>query len=170
MLQLSSALTNKPVLSLRTGSAVATVGAPIINPKNLKIEGFYCQDFFDKTVLVLLYQDIRDVILDGFVVDDHDVLANPSELIRLKDVMDLDFQLLGKPVETQSKRKVGRVNDFAAEIETMFIQKLYVTPQSLFKNFAGGSMSVDRGQIQEMTNRRIIISDPLQGVPAGAII
>lgn len=167
MLQLCGALANKSVLSLRTGGPVATIGAPIINPNNLKIEGFYCQDRFNKETLVLLYQDIRDLLNDGFVIDDHDVLAAPGELVRLKDVMNLNFQLLGKPVETQSKEKLGKVNDYAVEVETMFIQKVYVS-QPLFKNFTGGSLSVDRGQIIEITNKRIVINDPLRGTPASA--
>ncbi len=45
------------------------------------------------------------------------------------------------------------MNDYATEVETMYIQKLYVG-QSLLKSFAGGSLSVDRSQIVEITNRR----------------
>jgi sporulation protein YlmC with PRC-barrel domain len=167
MLQLCGALSNKAVLSLRTGGPVAVVGAPIIDPNNLKIEGFYCQDTMDKSILVLLYQDIRDLLPDGFVVDDHDVLAVPSELVRLKKIMDMNFQLIGKQVETVSGEKIGKVNDFAVEVETMFVQKVYVA-QSILKSFTGGSLSVDRSQIQEITNRRVIISDPLRGMPAAA--
>ena len=155
-------------MSLRTGTAVATVTAPIINPNNLKIEGFYCEDYFDKKqTLVLLYQDIRDLLPQGFVVNDHDVLAAPGELVRLKDVMALNFQLIGKPVQTASKQKLGKVTDYATEVETMFIQKVYVG-QSLLKSFTGGQLSVDRNQIIDITNRRITINDPLQGTPAGA--
>ncbi len=168
MLQLCGALTNKAVLSLRTSGPIAVVGAPIIDPNNLKIEGFYCQDNMDKSILVLLYQDIRDLLPDGFVVDDHEVLAVPSELVRLKKTMDLNFQLIGKQVETVSGEKIGKVSDFAVEVETMFVQKVYVS-QSLLKSFTGGSLSVDRSQIQEITNRRVIISDPLRGMPAAAI-
>lgn len=169
MLQLSGALTNKAVLSLRTGTQVATVTAPIINPSNLKVEGFYCQDYFSKSMLVLLYQDIRDLLPDGFVINDHDVLTQPHELIRLKDVMSLNFQLIGKQVETASKEKIGKISDFAVEVETMFIQKLYAS-QSLLKSFTGGSLSIDRNQIIEITNRRVVINDPLQGTPAGATV
>jgi sporulation protein YlmC with PRC-barrel domain len=148
---------------------VATITAAIINPNNLKIEGFYCQDAFDKKKknLVLLYQDIRDIMLDGYVVNDHDVLAEPEELVRLQKILELDFELLGKPVVTASKQKVGKVSDYATEVETMFIQKLYVS-QSILKNFTGGSLSVDRNQVQEITPRRIIISDLLKGTPAAA--
>lgn len=147
---------------------MATVVAPIFNPNNLKIEGFYCQDRFDKKKnLVLLYQDIRDVLPDGYVVNDHEVLTDPNELVRLKDLLELDFELLGKQVVTVSKQKVGKVSDYATEMETMYVQKIYVS-QSLLKNFTGGSLSIDRSQVQEITPRRIIINDLAKGAPAPA--
>lgn len=167
MLQLSESLLNKPVMSLRTGQPVAAALEPIINPNNLKIEGFYCSDRFSKETLVLLYQDIRDIIPQGFVVDDHDVLTPPDELVRLKDTMDIGFKLIGKQVETVSKEHIGKVSDYATELETMYIQKLYVS-QSMFKSLAGGSLGVDRNQINEITDKKIIINELLKGTPAAA--
>jgi uncharacterized protein YrrD len=168
MLQLSGALINRPILSLRTGTTVGTALQPIINPNNLKIEGFYCEDRFDKKKQrVLLYQDIRDVMKQGIVVNDHDALSDPEELVRLQEIMKLQFNLIGKPVVTDSKSKLGKVSDFATEIETMYIQKIYVS-QPLRKSFIGGSLSVDRSQIVEITSRRIIINDPIQPKTAQA--
>jgi sporulation protein YlmC with PRC-barrel domain len=164
MLQLSASLTNKSVLSLRTGMPIANVTGAIFNPNNLKIEGFYCQDRFDKTELILLYQDIRETLTQGYVVNDIDVLVEPSELVRLKDVLELKFELIGKQVETTAREKVGKVSDFATETETMFVQKIYVS-QSILKSFTGGSLSIDRTQINEITPRRIIINELLKTVP-----
>lgn len=166
MLQLSANLLNKSVMSLRTGGAIATVTAPIINPNNLKIEGFYCQDRFDKKKeLVLLYQDIRDIMPGGYVVNDHDVLSEAHELVRLRKVLELNFELIGKQVVTVDKHKVGKVSDYATEMETMFIQKIYAA-QSILKNFTGGSLSIDRSQINEITPRRIIINELVKKAPA----
>jgi uncharacterized protein YrrD len=168
MLQLSGSLLNRPVLSLRTGGQVATTTSPIINPNNLKVEGFYCQDAFDrKKTVVLLYQDIRDIIMQGFVVDDHDSLSDPAELVRLKSVMSIHFDLMNKRIVTDSKQKLGKVVDYAVEVETMFIQKIYAG-QSLVKSIAGGSLSIDRSQIIEIGDKKIVVNDPLQGVPSGA--
>ncbi|MEO8104835.1 MAG: hypothetical protein ABI602_00675 [Candidatus Saccharibacteria bacterium] len=167
MLQLSAALLNKSILSLRTGMPIAVITAPIFNPNNLKIEGFYCQDRFDKKELVLLYQDIREMLPQGYVVNDHDVLVEPGELIRLKEVLEIGFELIGKQVQTVSKVKVGKVSDYAVETETMFVQKIYVA-QSILKSLTGGSLSIDRTQINEITPRRIIINDLVKTVPAGA--
>ena len=164
MLQLSNMLLNRPVLSLRTGSAVAMAVGPIINPNNLKIEGFYCRDSFNKKQeLILLEQDIRDILPQGFVVNDHDVLVTPDELVRLHDVMTLNFTLIGKPVITNGKDRIGKVNDFATEIDSMTIQKLYVT-RSMLKSLTNGELGIDRTQIIEITPKHIVINDPLQGV------
>jgi uncharacterized protein YrrD len=168
MLQLSGSLIGQPVLSLRAGGAIAYTQAPIINPTNLKVEGFYCEDE-DRRALVLLYQDIRDHIPQGFIVNDLDVLVEPNELVRLKDVLDTRFELAGKQVVTTSKEKLGKVSDYATETTTMFVQKIYVS-QSLLKNLTGGNLGIDRNQIIEITDKQIIVQDLLQPtrVPAGA--
>lgn len=167
MLQLSASLLNRPVLSLRTGGAVATTTTPIVNPNNLKIEGFYCFDARSKDTLVLLYQDIRDMIPQGFVINDFDVLAEPEELVRLHKVMKVGFDPIGKQVVTVSKHRVGKVSDYATEIETMYIQKIYVS-QSLLKSFTGGNLGIDRTQINEITDKKIIVQDLLKTAPAAA--
>jgi hypothetical protein len=166
MLQLSSSFANKNIMSLRTGTPVARITRPIINPNNLKIEGFFCEDNIGKQELVLLYQDIRELLPQGFVIDDHDVLAQPTELVRLQELIQLDYQLINQQV-VAGRTKIGKVADFSTEVETMFIQKLYVT-RSVFKSFTNGQLSVDRNQIIEINEKRILIQDPLRGTPAGA--
>lgn len=164
MLKLSSALINQPVLSLRTGRPVGLAIGPIIDPNNLSIAGLYCQDpHKPKHPLVLLAQDVREWIPQGFAVNDYDVLTEPDELVRLKKVMDMEFTLIGKPVYTQSKRRIGKVNDYSVDASSFQVQKLYVG-QSIFKNLTGAALLVDRNQIIEITSKRIIIRDPLQGV------
>lgn len=162
MLRLSDTLIGKPILSLRTGQPVAVVTGAVINPNNLKIEAFYCEDRFDKTELLLLYQDIRDVIPQGFVINDHDVLAKPEELVRLKKLIELGFDLKGMKVVTRSNHRLGKVSDYSVEVETMYIQKFYVT-QGLLKGLTGGNLGIDRSQIHEITDTKIIVLDPLQG-------
>ncbi len=167
MLQLSNSLLNKPILSLRTGTIIAQITGPIINPDNLKIEGFYCYDRFEKKQLILLYQDIRDILSKGYVVNDHDVLSEPDELIRLKKVLDINYELIGKQVVTTTKQKIGKVSDYATETETMYIQKIYVA-QSILKSFTGGALVIDRNQVSEITPKRVVINELTNTSPATA--
>jgi hypothetical protein len=153
-------------MSLRTGGPVGTALGPIINPNNLKIEGLYCQDRFSKDTLILVSSEIRDIIEQGIVVNDHDALSPPDELVRLQDIIDLRFDVMGKPVVTVSKEKLGKVNDYAADSQTLYIQKLYVG-QSLLKSLSGGQLSVERTNIVEITNKKIIVQEILRPTKAG---
>lgn len=169
MLLLSQTIINKPVLSLRTGSQIAQITAYIINPNNFKVEGFYCHDRLAKADLVLLYQDVRNIIGQGVIVNDHDVLSTPDILVRLQSVIKINYMLIGKPVVTVSKEKIGKVKDFAIDSETFYVQKIYVG-RSILKSFSTGQLSVDRSQIVEVTDNKIVIQDLLNqkkvGVPA----
>jgi uncharacterized protein YrrD len=167
MLQLSGMIINRPVMSLRTSSQVGQTLSPIINPDNLKIEGLYCQGQDRKDQLILVSQDIRDVLPQGVVVNDQEALTDPTELVRLKKTLDLNFELMGKQVFTTDKDKLGKVSDYAIETQSMFIQKIYVS-QSLFKSLGGGNLGIDRSQIVEITDKKIVVQDLRQKVPAHA--
>lgn len=158
---------SRPVLSLRIGKQVAITGAPVINPNNLKIEGFYCMEEKNPKPLILLSQDVRDILPQGLIVNDVDVLTDPSDLVRLESILKMDFELLGKQVITTSKEKIGKVTDYSVDTDSLFIQKIYVT-QSIFKSFSGGNLGIDRTQIVEITNKAVIVHDLQQHVPATA--
>lgn len=166
MLKLHGSLINQPIMSLRTGGRVATSEAIILNPNNLKLEGVYCIDQINGQQLVLLTQDIREIVGQGIVIDDHDVLVEPSDLIRLKQIIEMQYQLLGKPVHTVNKEKVGKVHDFAIDDQSYMVKKLYVT-QSLLKSFSTSQLTIDRIDIVEVTNRRVIIKEILKTSKAG---
>lgn len=158
MLIMSEAIIDKPILSLRTGGEMATSVACLINPNNLKIEALYCIDRFDKTTKLLLSSDIREIIKQGIVVNDHDNLSDPNDLIRLKKIIKINYTLIDKPVFTESKKKIGKVADFALDNQTMYIQKLYSSP-TLMKTLTGKQLSIDRARIIEITSRKIVIKD-----------
>ncbi|MBI5357257.1 hypothetical protein HZB74_00160 [Candidatus Saccharibacteria bacterium] len=167
MLKLGKDLVNISVMSLRTGSPVGTAVSMIINPNNLKVEGWYVQDQFTKKRLVLLSGDVRDLVPQGLAVNDHEVLSEENELIRLKPVLEIGFELNGKYVAAQSGKQYGKVSEFAVETDSFLVKKIYVS-QSIVKSFSTGSLSIDRTQIVEITNRTIIIEDPTETVPSGA--
>jgi len=166
MLLLSKSLLNTPVLSLQTGGQLAVTTRLILNPNNLKIEGFYCTDRFSKQEIVLLAQEIRDMVPRGFVVDDNESLSSVEDLVRLKDIVALQFELMGKLVVTVSKNRLGKIDDYAADDATLFIQKLYVG-QNLLKSFSGGQLSIDRSNVVEITNRKIVVEDILKPTKNG---
>jgi len=161
MLKLSKAMINKPIISLRTGQIIGTTTEAIINPHNLKLEGFYVNANNSKEPKILLEQDIREIGIKGLAVNDTDALSDTEDLVRLKDIIELDFKLIGKKVVTTSDSKVGKVIDYAADTESLFIQKLYVS-KPVIRNIAGGSLVIDRSQVNEITPKKIVINDLLE--------
>lgn len=161
MLLLSDKLKDQPVLSLRTGAQVAMATAPIINPNNLLVLGFFCFDNFSKEELVLLTQDIREHIQRGFVVNDHEVLSDPKDLVRIKKFLRLRFDLIGKNVVTDRGRKLGKITDYAADGDSLYIRKLYVSPR-LLKSLTGSQLSIDRSQIVEVTDKQVVVREAVE--------
>lgn len=166
MLQLSRTLIGRNVLSLRGGHVIGRTLGAIINPDSLKIEGLWCLPSEGKSQVVLLPLDIRDIMPQGFVVNDLDALTNPEELVRLHKVMGYDYTPLGKRVIDETQTKLGKVSDYSWNTDNFYIQKIYVS-QPLFKNVLGGSKGIDRSQIQEVTPKKIIVDSTLKQLPVG---
>lgn len=157
MLRLSKAFFNRAILSLRTGGKIGNALTPLINPDNLKIEGWFATSLMQKGEHILPSSEIRDFITKGLVVDDADAITEPGDLVRLKNVMAIRFELLGKIVITESTQRLGRVVDFSVD-DGFFVQKLYVN-QPLYKNLSGEQLLISRDEIIEITDRRIVVMD-----------
>lgn len=163
MLILSAKLKDQPVLSLRTGGEVAQAIGPIINPNNMLVLGFYCHDKFSNNQLILLSQDVREHIRQGFVVNDHEVLAEPEDLVRFEEVLAIEFDPIGKLVVTDHHRKLGKVTDYAVDSDSLYVKKLYVAPR-LLKSLTGSQLSIDRSQILEVTDKHIVVKEATEKV------
>jgi uncharacterized protein YrrD len=149
---MSSALYNRPVLSLRTGTQIAIASEPIINPHNLKVLGWWCGG--DK---VLLAEDVREIVDKGLIINDEEDISATSDLVRHKKILDIKFNLLEKLVKT-NRHKLGKVNDYSYN-DGLFVQKLYVA-RSLIKVFSNDdTLIVDRTQILEVTDHYILVRD-----------
>ena len=156
MLRLSGSLRNRPVLSMRSGGPVATAVEPVINPHNLKILGWWCKAPGGKE-LVLLADNVREIMPNGLAVNDDDALSAPEDLVRYRDILEIRFQLIDKPVKTK-RQKLGKVSDFSYN-DGLFVQKLYVA-RSLVKVFAAEDvLLIDRTQILEVTDHYILVRD-----------
>jgi hypothetical protein len=146
---------NRPVMSLRTGSQIGLAEAPIINPHNLKILGWWCSGPAGRQVL--LAEELRDTVPEGLAVNDEEALSDPADLVRHREVLDINFELMDKPVRTK-RQKLGRVSDYSYN-DGMFVQKLYVA-RPLRKVFSSeDTLIIDREQIIEVTDKYIMVRD-----------
>jgi sporulation protein YlmC with PRC-barrel domain len=160
MLLLRSANLGQPIISLRNGSQIATSQNLIISPNNLKIEALRVSGKLVQDKSILLCSDIREINKIGLLINDYSDLSSPNDLVRLKEVLEINFVLLGKPVYQVSGGRVGKVSDFAFDGSSFYVQKLYLENSLLsLRSPKTGALTIDRSQINEITNRRIIIND-----------
>lgn len=151
---------NLPIVSLQTGGLVGNTGSFLIDPNNLKVEGWFATSrFLDKDNLILPTSQIRGVESGVIFVNDRDAITPAEDLVRLKPLINLNYQLTNKLVVGESKKHYGRVEDFALD-DGFFVQRIYVQPVAI-KIFSQQRITVTRSQIIEITDRKIVIKDPL---------
>lgn len=158
MLFLSTRLVNLPIVSLRTGGRIGVALGPIINPHNLHIDGFYCESIHEKGTKILLDIAIREFSAQGIVVNDHNDLGDPDELVRLQPIIELGFDPVGKTIIASGK-KVGKVSEYAIDHASLFIQKLYAQPP-VWRGLSAQKLVFDRNSVIEVTNTTITVSGP----------
>jgi hypothetical protein len=172
MLKLSSSLQNLNIVSLRTGGSVGLAQRPIVNPHNLKIIGWWCRMPGRPEPLVLLAEDIRETDNGGLAINDEEDITGAEDLVRQKEILDINYDLIGKPVKTK-RSKLGKVSDFSYN-DGLFVQKLYVE-RPMVKVFSmEDTLIIDRKQILEVTDHYILVNDAdikaTEAVPAAEAI
>ena len=157
MLLLGSQLTNTPVMSLQSGSALGMISTPVIDPRKLQIIAYYITGPRISEPSVVHTSDIREYGPLGFIVDSADsIMTLDEDLVRLQEVINFNFTLLGKTVIDDTKKKLGKVADYALEGESYLVQKLHVN-QSVIKNFSNANLIIHRSQIIEVTDNSVLV-------------
>ena len=106
---------------------------------------------------MLLAEEVREGLPSGLAVNDEDALSEPSDLVRHKEILDIKFVLMDKPVRTK-RHKIGKVSDYSYN-DGLFVQKLYVA-RPLHKVFTSeDTLIIDREQILEVTDKYILVRD-----------
>lgn len=144
-------------MSLQTGGQLGSLMQAIIDPRSLQIMAYYVAGPRIHEESVLHTSDIREVGSLGAIVNDaNDIMAVDTELVRLREVLSMQFSLIGKAVITDSKQRLGRVSDYAVDSESFKIMKLHVA-QSIMRNLGNSALIIGRSQIVEITDEHIVV-------------
>ena len=149
-----------PVMSLQTGSQLAMLGEPIVDPRKLTVVAFYVTGpQLDEQESLLHVSDIRELSDIGAIVDSSDSLMSTEGLVRLQEIIGFNFKLLGIKVVDEHGHHLGKVDDFSLEPETYSIQQLYTKP-GLLSSFTASTNIIHRSQIVSVTNEQIVVKSP----------
>lgn len=160
MLLLSNKIQDIPVMSIQTGDELARTKEPIIDPRYLTIVAVYVEGaHIDEQPSVLHVGDIRESGSLGFIVDDASKLMPLDGLVRLMEIIDMDFTLIGCKVVDTTGQTLGKVSDYAFEPSHFTIQQLYVG-RPLLKSFSNSSLIINRTQVVGVSKGRIVVEAP----------
>jgi|AntRauTorckE6833_2_1112554.scaffolds.fasta_scaffold49067_3 sporulation protein YlmC with PRC-barrel domain len=139
-------------MSLQTGTRLASTKKPLINPSNLKVIAFELENFKDVAgVSLLLREDIREISNIGMIIDSSDEIVELDEVIRLKEIYKLNFDLEGIKVINEDDKKLGKVSSYNVNIDTFLVEQLLVKKSAL-KSFNDTGLLIHRKQIIEITD------------------
>ncbi|HVI68930.1 MAG TPA: hypothetical protein VM581_00550 [Magnetospirillaceae bacterium] len=157
MLLQKERLEHAQIMSLQTGALIAETSASIIDPRELKVVGFYCTGpRLDINPAILLSDDIREIGSIGIIVDSADVFMLPEDLVRLKDVLSYGFRLEDKHVIDDSGHKLGKVSSYTLDSDSLFIIKLQVHP-GMWRSLGTTELIIDRSQIVQVTDHEVLV-------------
>ena len=160
MLLPSTRFIDTPVMSLQTGSELGRTIKPIINPRELSIVAFELHGInLDYDPSLLRINDIREIGPMGMIIDSSDELISVSDVIKIKEIYELNFELVGLKVIDDKKKNVGKVTGFTLDASSFFIQQLQVK-RPLLKSFGDTEFLIHRSQVVKITDDYLLVKSP----------
>ena len=157
MILLGSAVLNAEIFSIQPGGKVARTTRALITPANLQIIAFEVSGpLVQQHPALMLLSDVRELSNMGFIVDDIDQFIAPTDVVRVNDVYQLKFDIIGKLVLDEKRHKLGKVIDFTIDTTQFLIMQLSVK-RPLLRSFNDTEILVHRSQIIEINNDSIVV-------------
>ena len=168
MLIYNSNLINTPVLSVQAGGVIAFLDKPIIDPDSLKILAFFVTGpMIQSSENILDVKSIREYSHLGVVIDEIEELVGEEDVVKIKKVLELNFDLIGLSVETKKGTKLGKIIDFTTTSEDFVIKQL-VVKRHLIKSLTDSELIIPRSEVVEITDYKIIVKDEEKTIKARA--
>lgn len=159
MLVISEAVSDKKVMSIHAGGAIAITGDAIIDPKNLKIVAFSVAAKGLKYFSVIHSSDIREWSALGVIINsEDDVMEVDENMPKIREIIESNFKLEGIGVRTEAGKRLGRVKNYVFETDGFFVVKFYVEKSSMLGLFSQ-PLVIERDSVVNVTNKFIVISD-----------
>ena len=161
MLVIGSDMINKSVLSLHMGGEIARTTSAVIDPEDLKVIAYVVDGPLIKNDPevgdILATDDVRELSKEGLIIDSADVLTTEEDVVRIKDIMELNFDLIGLKVVTRDGKKIGKVIDYTLDSGSFMIYQLTVQRSIGLASFNDPVLTINRSQVIEIDDYKITI-------------
>lgn len=164
MLVYGTKLLNTRVLSVQTGSTIGNVSRIIVNPDNLQIIALEISGpLVSPDAYILDIASIREYSAYGIVIDSIDELVASDDIIKISEILALNFNLVNLKAETKKGSKLGRIMDYTFTSEDFMIQQLIVKRPAI-KSLLDPELTISRKEIVEVNDYKVIIEDEIKTI------
>lgn len=148
------------VLSLHVGQSIAEVISPIIDPNDLKIIGFVVGGGVvgGEVGNILRTESIREYSNIGMIVDSEDVFVSRVDVMKIDEIMSLEFKLTGLKCVTRKGTKLGKIVSYTVDT-TNFEIKQIVVQRPVLKAFIDPELVISRNEIVEVDDYKVTVKD-----------
>ena len=144
-------------MGLQTGTKLAVTKMPIIDPSNLKIIAYEVEGpLLVERPSFLRIADVRELSDVGMIIDSNDEFVGLDDIITLKKILDLNFNLINLNVIDETKRKLGKVIGYNIDTDSFIIQQLTVK-RGIIKSLSDTELLIHRSQIVEINDNAITV-------------
>ena len=142
------------------GGQIAEITGVIIDPDKLKVAAFYVDgpEVGGEVGHILQTKDIREYSSIGMIVDSSDEFVNEDDVIALQKIIEIDFSLDEKLVETRKGTRLGRITGYTVDSDGFMIQQLVVR-RPLLKSFMDPELLISRSEVVKVTDDKIVVRD-----------
>jgi sporulation protein YlmC with PRC-barrel domain len=113
---------------------------------------------------ILDVNDVRELGPEGLIINSSDVLVNREDVIRIDEVMKLNFNLVGLKVVTKNGKKLGKVVDYTFDSNSFMIYQLIVHRPVGFAAINDPNLTINRSQIVEIDDYTVTIKNDKEQV------
>jgi uncharacterized protein YrrD len=157
MLLLGSRLIGTSVMGLQTGTKLAQTASPLIDPANLKVIAYILEGpLLTEHPSLIRMADVRELSDIGMIVDSSDEFIGMKDVVKIQELYELHFNLLGLSVVDESKRKLGKIDDYSLDSSSFIVEQLNVRRRGI-RSLTETGLLIHRSQIVEINNHQIIV-------------
>ena len=158
-------LYHTPVMSLQTGAELARTSKVLVDPRDLTIIAYELEgSMLDEHPSFLRPIDVRELSGLGLIVDSSDEFVGLGDVIKIKQVYDYHFGLVGLDVIDDKKKKLGKIIGYNVDSGSFAVQQL-VIKRPLLRSFGETELLIHRSQVIEVDDSHITVQSPSVDAP-----
>ncbi len=144
------------VASVQSGLPCGRITSFVVDPSKLAVSLLAIDELQGRSYL--MPSDIRFVSGQRVIIDAEEKLSDKDDLLRHQELIAQNFDPIGCSVVTESRKKLGKVTNYAIDDTSWQIAKLYVTA-GIFGNPLQQEQIIDLADVVSTESKKIIVRD-----------